>query len=287
MIYPASVTPLTPAGEIDMAGVVRLVSWFRAAGVDGILVAGTNGEGPSLSAVEKRDLLKQAISVAQGTPVVLGIATNAISEAIWLTEQAAKAGAEAALIMPPGFFKESGQPGLIAWFQAILERASLPVWIYNFPQRTGVRIEPDTFARLAEHAMFGGVKDSSGEAENIDTFARILPGKRLFVGDENLYLEARRGGWTGAISGATNILCSWLVQIDREWPSDPESAETKFELILPSLRALRDAPQPYTNKEILRRLGVLETAQLKPPLQPKPGEKLEMAAKQAMRMINR
>ncbi|HWD40133.1 MAG TPA: dihydrodipicolinate synthase family protein [Fimbriimonas sp.] len=278
MVYPAAVTPLDGSGQIDYPSVAKLLAWFRAAGCDGVVVSGTNGEGPSLSAVEKRDLMRQAISLSEGLRVVLGISTNSLTEAQWLTSQAAKAGAEAVLVMPPNYFVECGQEGLIGWFTAVLDSAELPVILYNLPKRTGIRIESETVAHLASHPKMMGVKDSSGEEANLQDFSRAAPGKRLLVGDETLLLKALGLGWSGTISGASNVLARWIVAVADDFKSNPESAEAKFALIGETLAALRSAPQPYTNKEILTRLGVIERSAVRLPLSPRPGDAVERVA---------
>src|SRR5882724_5248993 len=122
--YPASVTPFDEKGRIDMAGVARLLAWFRANGCTGVVLAGTNGEGPSLSAVEKRDLIRTAVPLANGLPIVLGVATASLEEAVWSCESARKDGAAAALVMPPAYYREASQEGIILWYEELLARTS-------------------------------------------------------------------------------------------------------------------------------------------------------------------
>src|SRR5690349_2804546 len=94
-VYPASVTPMLSDGQVDMPSVARILAHFKAAGCKGAVLAGTNGEGPSLSAVEKRDLIRIAVPIFPELKVVAGIATPSLDEAIWLASQAHKAGAAA------------------------------------------------------------------------------------------------------------------------------------------------------------------------------------------------
>jgi 4-hydroxy-tetrahydrodipicolinate synthase len=285
MIYPASVTPFAADGCIDYPSVVRLLAWFRASGCDGVVLAGTNGEGPSLSAIEKRDLVRHAVAFAEGLKVILGIATSSITEAIWLSVQARKAGAEAVLVMPPSYWPECGQDGVTGWFEQLMDQSETPTLIYNFPKRVGFAILPETVRRLSRHPYFYGVKDSSGIPGNLSEFARAASGHRLFCGDEGLAVKAHSAGWTGLISGAANVLSSWLVPIWNDLEERQESGEAKFDLIAPAIQGVRSAPQPYANKEILHRLGVLPNSLVRLPLRGVGNEALEEAAARVTKLV--
>ncbi len=267
-VYPAAVTPFNAKGEPDFTAIVRLMAWYKAGGCAGVVLAGTNGEGPSLSAVEKRDLVKGAVALADGLEIILGVATPSLHEAIWLCKQTAAAGAQGVLLMPPGFFRDAPDEAICQWFEAVLDSSPAPVLIYNFPQRTGVTIPAETMARLAHHDKMMGLKDSSGNPDNIGAYADALSGtgKVLFVGDETLLIDVLKGGWTGTISGAANLIPGWLSQIVGEWETDPESAEAKFSLIEPALRSIRSCPQPAANKKMLFELGVIPSADVRLPL---------------------
>jgi 4-hydroxy-tetrahydrodipicolinate synthase len=245
----------------------RLLAWFESHGCAGAVIAGTNGEGPSLSAIEKRDLLRAVMPVRGSLDLILGVATPSLSEAIWTCKQAAKIGAAAALVMAPGYFSEASEDGIYGWFMALMDGADLPVLIYNFPKRTGITLSASLLARLAGHERMTGAKDSSGSVENLAGYASALPGKSLFVGNETLLLQALGAGWTGTISGASNLIPNWLSQIVSLWDTDREQAEIKFELILPVLEAIRKSLQPATNKATLERMGVLDSGRVRLPLE--------------------
>jgi 4-hydroxy-tetrahydrodipicolinate synthase len=266
-IYPAAVTPFDEKGKVDMLSVARLLAWFEAAGCVGAVLAGTNGEGPSLSPVEKRDLIHRAMPLRGKLDLILGIATSSSDEAIWLCKQAHAAQVKAVLLLAPYYFREATEEGVAAWFRSILDASPVPVLIYNFPQRTGVTITPDLMHQLSLHENFAGAKDSSGDSQNIAAYKQAVGQKLLFVGNETLLLDAIRNGWTGSISGVGNVLPMWLSQIVKEWlEGEVESAETKFELILPLIKQLRSHPQPSLNKALLARIGVLERADPRLPL---------------------
>jgi 4-hydroxy-tetrahydrodipicolinate synthase len=263
-VYPASVTPFDAAGRVDNEGIAKLLAYFRAAGCTGAVFAGTNGEGPSLSAVEKRDLVRTAVPLAQGLEVILGIATPSLDEAIWLAQQSHKAGAAAGLVMPPAYFREASEEGLARWFEALADASPLPLLLYNFPQRTGIPLSETLVARLFRHERVVGLKDSSGEGANLQMYANAVPGARLYVGDETLLQRAIGHGWTGTISGAANVIPEWIVQTLRD--PDAESQAEKYRLLQTGLEALRVKGQPGLNKALLKRLGVLESDRVRLPL---------------------
>jgi 4-hydroxy-tetrahydrodipicolinate synthase len=264
-VYPASITPFTPEGKVDHLIMARLLAGYEAAGCKGVVLAGTNGEGPSLSAVEKRDLVRTMVPVRGKLQLIAGVASPSLDEAIWLCQQAAKDGAVAALVMAPGYFREASPEGIAKWFERLLDDARLPVLAYNFPQRTGITLTPDLFARLADHPNLAGLKDSSGERGNLPAYRTALKEHHvLYVGNETLLLEALANGWTGTISGAANVVAEWLCQV---MATSGQAQQTKFDLLLPVLEAIRKSPQPATHKAILHANGLLPCPDLRLPLE--------------------
>jgi 4-hydroxy-tetrahydrodipicolinate synthase len=265
-VYPAAVTPFNERGAIDFPGVARLLARFADKGCKGVVVAGTNGEGPSLTTPEKSELIRFAVAHGGSLEAVLGIASNSVDEAAWLCRQAGDAGCRTVLLMPPSYFREATEEGLESWFRSVLDRSPVNVLIYNFPKRTGLALSPELVHRLGSHDRMVGLKDSSGSRENLAAYAQAVPGKLLYVGDETLLTEALTAGWSGTISGAANVLPEWLVQVVAEWHAQQESAEAKFGVILPHIEALRSLPQPAANKRALRELGIIDDDRLRPPL---------------------
>lgn len=273
-VYAAAVTPFDPNGHPDLVSLARLFAWLEAAGCQGVVVAGTNGEGPSLSAPTKRDLLKAAMRCRGRLNVLLGIATPSLDEAVWLAKCAHDLGADALLVMPPFYFRAAGADGVLDWFERFTAACQAPVLVYNFPKMTGIAFTEEMLARLAQMPNVVGAKDSSGEATNLPMFQRAMPEHSLFVGDETLLTQALEHGWSGTISGVANVLARWLAQIVGEWfaaeagqdAAKRESALAKFEWLRPLIQDLRACPQPATHKAMLAELGVLASAAVLPPL---------------------
>lgn len=268
-VYPAAVTPMTESGEVDLTSLARLLAFFEAAGCAGVVLTGTTGEGPSLSAVSKRDLIAAATRWPGRLAAILGIATPSLGEAIWLARRAADAGASGVLVMPPFFYRDRSGDEMREWFLRFLDRCPLPAILYHFPRLSGFVMTPEWLSEIATHERVAGIKDSSGEPKNLLPFRQAVGAHRLaFVGDETLLVDALEAGWSGTISGAANVLAPWLVRIVEEWPRDRESARAKFTLVEPSVRLLRASPQPATYKAVLAAAGILEGAFVLPPATP-------------------
>src|SRR5436309_11027510 len=142
--------PMRNDGEVDVAGMGRLVDHVIAGGVHGVLALGSTGETASLDEPARRRVLEAAIAGARGrVPVLCGVAQNQLSTAIQEVDAAARAGADAVLVAPP-FYYPTDQSGVLAFYRAIAERSTLPVLVYNIPQFTKVAAEPATVATLAQ-----------------------------------------------------------------------------------------------------------------------------------------
>jgi 4-hydroxy-tetrahydrodipicolinate synthase len=259
-VMPACVTPFDQEGRVDEISMAKLLAFFRANGCSGVVVAGTNGEGPSLSAVEKRDLVRSAVNLGD-LPVILGIATPSLTEATWLCSQAGKSGASGVLVMAPGYFRSASDVGTLNWFRAVAESSPVPVIAYNFPKFTGFTFTETVVAELATMPNIVGFKDSSGERGNLEMFRRAAPGKSLLVGDETLLWDALAAGWSGSISGAANLLPGWLSRVVAE------KNESVFQTVLPLVEAIRKGPQPAMNKAVLAVWGILSSGAVRLPLE--------------------
>ena len=202
----ALVTPFRN-GRVDVPRLKGLVDWHVRQGTDGLVPCGTTGESATLSHEEHEQVIEVVIQQARGRiPVIPGTGSNNTAEAIRLTRHAERAGADAALLIAP-YYNRPTQEGLYRHFKAIDEAVHLPLILYNIASRTGVNIEPETFARLSALKNIAGVKEASGSLEQM---ARIkqLCGDRfaLIAGDDALTLPVLAIGGTGVISVVANIL---------------------------------------------------------------------------------
>ncbi len=260
--FTALITPFDATGEVDYPGFARLLAWHEAAGMDGVVIAGTNGEGPSLSSVEKRDALRFAVEHAGKLKVILGGGTCSITEAVWLSEQAQKAGAIATLMLPPFYFNAT-ERGLFAWFNQLLSNCDLPCIVYNFPKTTGVTISSALLESLFEFEHCVGIKDSSGDLAQLNAYLSVAlrHDRVVLVGDERLLLHSLSSGGSGTISGLAN---TFPVLVSRQVREQSDALQS---LMNQAVENIKKHPQPAVHKAILNHRG-LPGGQVRPPLEP-------------------
>jgi 4-hydroxy-tetrahydrodipicolinate synthase len=162
----ALVTPFRGA-RVDEAALKALVEFQIAGGTDGIVPCGTTGESPTLDHDEHKRVIDLVIQAAnRRIPVIAGTGSNSTTEAISLTRHAKASGADAALIVLP-YYNKPTQRGLIEHCRAIADGVDLPLILYNIPGRTGVNMLPETVAQLAEHPNIVGMKEATGNLEQM------------------------------------------------------------------------------------------------------------------------
>jgi dihydrodipicolinate synthase/N-acetylneuraminate lyase len=215
-IIPPIVTPLLEPDRLDVAGLERLIEHLVSGGVHGLFVLGTTGEGPSLSARLKREMVEHACKFVRGRlPVLVGITDPAYFEALDLAGHAAKAGAHSVVCAPPFYFP-ADQNELLRYFRQMTAALPVPLVLYNMPGMTKTVIEPATVRALMQEARILGIKDSSGDESNLEHLAALAkerPDWRLFVGPDELMERAVHLGGHGGVNGAANVRPRLLVDI--------------------------------------------------------------------------
>lgn len=208
-ILTAMVTPFDRDGRLDEAEAARLARWLVERDTDGLVLAGSTGEGQTLEPAE-RVALWSAVKRAVGgrAAIVANAGTNATRESVTAVEAATAAGADAILAVVP-YYNKPTQSGMLAHFGAIAECTPLPVIVYNIPGRTGANMLPETLLTLAQrHANVAGVKESSGDLKQIATILRDRrPGFIVWSGDDHLFLPCLALGADGIV-GVASHLCS-------------------------------------------------------------------------------
>ena len=208
MFHGAIVATVTPFrnGKVDRAALRKLVRFQIESGTDGIVPCGTTGESATLSFEEHERVIDTVIDAAGGkVPVIAGTGSNNTREAILLTRYARKAGASGALVITP-YYNKPTQEGLYRHFRAVAESADIPIILYNVPGRTGVNMTAATVARLAEIPNIVGVKEASGNLNQICDILRETPKKFCVLsGDDFLYFPMLALGAKGVISVTSNV----------------------------------------------------------------------------------
>jgi len=202
----ALVTPFKD-GKIDEGALKKLVEFQIKNGTSALVPCGTTGESATLSYEEHDRVIGLTIQFARGrVPVIAGTGSNSTDEAIALTKHAKKAGADASLQVNP-YYNRPTQKGLYLHFKAIAEAVDIPIILYNIASRTGVNVEPETFAKLAEIKNIIGVKEASGNLEQMSRIKKLTPEKFLLIsGDDTLTLPVMAIGGVGVISVVANII---------------------------------------------------------------------------------
>ncbi len=204
--YTALVTPFRK-GQVDYDGFRKLIEAQIAGGVDGIVPVGTTGESPTLSHDEHRDVIKAAVDIASGRiKVVGGTGSNSTEEAIGLTQDAEKAGADGALIVAPYYNKPSPE-GLYRHFRAIAANTTLPIILYSIPGRCGIEIGVPVVARLAKDCPnIVAIKEAGGSVERVSQLRQAVQDTfEIISGDDSLTVPFISVGAVGVISVASNV----------------------------------------------------------------------------------
>jgi 4-hydroxy-tetrahydrodipicolinate synthase len=204
--YTALITPFRN-GQVDYDGFRKLIEAQIAGGVDGVVPVGTTGESPTLSHDEHREVIKAAVDIAAGrVTVVGGTGSNSTDEAIALTQDAEKAGANGALIVAPYYNKPSPE-GLYRHFRAIAQATKLPIILYSIPGRCGIEISVPVVARLAKDCPnIVAIKEAGGSVERVSQLRQAVPDTfEIISGDDSLTVPFISVGAVGVISVASNV----------------------------------------------------------------------------------
>lgn len=209
----ALVTPFRD-GKVDAEALRRLVDFQIENGTSALVPCGTTGESATLTHEEHHEVIRLTIEAAHGrVPVIAGTGSNSTAEAISLTREAKKMGADAALLITPYYIKPT-QEGLYAHYMAVADAVDIPQILYNVPARTAVSISPDTVARLSDHPNIVAIKEASGSMDYVSQL-RSASDIVILSGNDNLTLPLMALGVSGAISVLGNVVpreCADMVE---------------------------------------------------------------------------
>ena len=266
-IITAMVTPFDTNGDIDFPATEKLIEHLIANGSDGLVVAGTTGESPTLTAAEKLALFKFTAEKVNGRiPVIAGTGSNDTRSSITLTKQAEEAGVDGIMLVVP-YYNKPAQEGLYQHFKAIAEATRLPVMLYNIPGRSAVNMAPETIIRLSAVDNIVSVKEASG---NLDAASLIIDGTpddfTVYSGDDGLTLPLMAIGADGIVSVASHIIGNEMQEMVANFTSGSvKEAAAQHRKLLPVMNALFAAPNPVPVKTALQLLGI-ETGKVRLPM---------------------
>jgi len=255
-------------GEIDFAALRTQIDFQIAGGTKCLCPVGTTGESPTLSHDEHDRMISEVVQIAAGRiKVMAGTGSNSTREALRLTKHAAKAGADAALVVAP-YYNKPTQEGFYQHFKALAEATDLPICVYNIPGRTGKNIEPETIARMAELKNITMVKEATGSMDQASQIL-ALTNLTLLSGDDSLTLPLLSIGGRGVISVAGNIIPGDMNSLLRAYESGNwAEAQRWHKKLFPLCRDMLGlATNPIPIKVAMRLLG-RDTGELRLPMTP-------------------
>ncbi len=261
----ALITPFTKDDKVDVKALCEIVERQIASGVDALVALGTTGEPATLSEEEKKQVVEVCIKQTRGrVPVIVGAGSNSTRHAIETCRMAQNLGADGLLVVTP-YYNKCTQEGLVEHYGAIADSTSLPIICYNVSSRTGVNMLPETFARIATQKNVVGIKEASGNMEQIEKCLALCPDK-VISGDDALTLPIMAMGGLGVISVASNVCPKYVSDmthyaLDGDW----ERARKMQLALLPLISALFCEVNPIPIKKAMEIKGYC-TSKLRLPL---------------------
>ena len=264
----ALITPTTPSG-VDYDALGKLIDWQIDQGIDALVIAGSTGEGKTLTIPEHKEVLRfSAERIAGRVPMIAGTGSNETSVSISMSQYACEVGADALLVVTPYYIKAT-QNGLVKMYNMIADAVTKPVIIYNVPSRTGVNVEPETYARLAEHENIVGIKEANSDISKIASTAALTDGKLvIYSGNDDQILPILSLGGKGVISVLSNLLPAETSRMCHMYFEGDTAGATALQLrYIPLIRALFSEVNPIPVKAAMAAMGWCENF-LRMPLTP-------------------
>ncbi len=252
----AMITPFTEQGvNFDCFG--RMIGYQIEGGTDALVILGTTGEPATMSEQEKEALMRYAVRCAKGrVKLIFGTGANDTQKAVAMTRLATELGADGILAVTP-YYNKCTQNGLVAYYEAICAATTLPVICYNVPGRTGVNILPATMEKIADIPNIAGIKEASGNMQQVLETARRIRGKcDLFSGEDALNLPILCAGGTAVISVLSNLVPGKVKElVTRVEAGDLAGANALNDALLPLASACFVEVNPIPAKAAMNLLG--------------------------------
>lgn len=266
-VMTAMVTPFKPDLKVDYDKAGELAKLLAKTGSDSIVVAGTTGESPTLSFEEKLDLFRVVVdAVGDDAKVIAGTGGNSTESSIELTRAAEETGVHGIMLVVP-YYNKPPQEGLITHFTAIADTTQLPIILYNIPGRTGINMTPDTIETLSRVSNIVGVKEASGNLEQVTDIRRRTPGSfAIYSGDDALTLPIIAVGGQGIISVASHVAGKEIKQMIQAFEEGNVTIAAELNCkLFPLFKALFVTTNPIPVKLALKLTG-FDVGGVRPPL---------------------
>lgn len=266
--WTALVTPMKN-GEVHYGDLQKLVEYQIAGGIDGILSVGTSGESPTLTHGEHLEVIAKTIEFAAGrVPVIAGTGANSTHEAVLLTKEAEKLGAQAFLHVAP-YYNKPNQEGVYRHYAEIASATDKPIMLYSIPGRCGIEISVETVVRLRKaFPNIVGIKEAGGSCDKVSRLARALDSEFIVTsGDDSLTLPFISLGAKGVISVVSNWLPSQVTaMVAKMRAGDVAGAQKLHNAMAELFKKFFIEPNPVPAKFVLARAGIIESPEVRLPL---------------------
>ena len=255
----AATALITPTNEngVDYDAFGQVIDWQIEQGINALVIAGTTGEGSTLTDDEHKKAISFSVKrIAGRVPVIAATGSNDIAYAIELSKYACDAGADALLVVTP-YYNKATQNGLITLYKTIADASSKPVILYNVPSRTGINIEPMTYTKLAEHPNIAAIKEANGDISKIAETAALV-GDRLdiYSGCDDQVVPILSLGGKGVISVLSNIMPAKTVEMCSRFFKGDVAGSRAIQLeLLPLINALFCEVNPIPVKAAMAAMG--------------------------------
>jgi 4-hydroxy-tetrahydrodipicolinate synthase len=254
----AIVTPMKENGDVDFEAYGELIDYQIENGTDAIISCGTTGESSTLSHEEHLDVIRYAIErTAKRVPVIAGTGSNSTKEALHLSTEAEKLGADGLLIVTP-YYNKASQDGLYEHYKTVASAVNVPIILYNVPSRTGVGIKPETYQILSKHPNIVATKEANGDIASVAK-TRYLCGDDLVIysGNDDQIVPMMSLGAKGVISVLSNILPFETHQMCMEYLNGNYNTASQMQIKYSGLiEALFCDVNPIPVKEAMNLLGM-------------------------------
>ena len=256
--------------SINYEATKQLIDHLIEHGVKGIFILGSNGELHVIDEEEKVAFAKRVIEIVnKRVPVFVGTGCCSTRETIRLSKKMEELGADALSVITPYFLKPTNA-NLYAHYKAVAESVNLPIVLYNIPKATGCPLDPELVNELADIENIKAIKDSSGEEERIQAYAKIAKEKdfKLLIGSDSKISYAYELGASGAVAGTSNVITDTLVALDRALRNKEQESAEKLQKDIDVLRGvLKLGTVPSAMKRAVELAGIAEVGPARMPVE--------------------
>jgi 4-hydroxy-tetrahydrodipicolinate synthase len=285
-VLTAMVSPFHADGSANYPLAEQLAAHLADHGTDGLVVCGTTGESPTLTPEEELEFIRVVVGAVAGkAKVIAGTGSNSTQEAIEYTRKAARLGIDGSLQVVP-YYNKPPQQGLIQHFQAIANACSdVPLMLYNIPGRTGVCLQAETVAQLAQVPNIVAIKEASGNLELASQIRRVVPAEfALYSGEDSLTLPLLSVGCQGVVSVASHLVGKSLQDMILAFETGQTQLATQIHLrLFPLFKALFVTTNPIPVKCALQLLG-WDVGTCRPPLC-EPNDEIKQTLKNVLKDV--